>query len=89
MIENLAIGLVLGLIGIGVLGILVSGIKNVVNGKSDIKRVGAMGVPVVVFVISYATLGSANQAGVATMMFMIVAMILGIVVTGTRGTFKF
>lgn len=89
MIDNLAIGLVLGLIGIGVLGILVSGTRNVINGKSDIKRVAVMGVPVAIFAITYAILGSANQAGVATMMFMMVAMILGIVFTGTRGTFKF
>ena len=89
MIDNLAIGLVFGLIGIGVIGILVSGVRNVINGKSDIKRVAVMGVPVAIFVISYFTLGSANQAGVATMMIMMGVMILGILVTGTRGTFKF
>ncbi|WP_069130811.1 hypothetical protein [Rhodohalobacter halophilus] len=89
MIDNLAIGLVLGLIGIGVVGILVSGIRNVINGKSDLKRVGIMGVPVAVFAISYASLGTANQAGVATMLFMIGVMLVGIVITGTRGTFKF
>lgn len=89
MIENLAIGLVLGLIGIGVVAIFISGFRNILNGKSDLKRVAVMGVPVAIFVISYVTLGSANQAGVATMMLMIGAMVLGIVLTGTRGTFKF
>ena len=88
MIDNLAIMLVLGLIGIGAIGILFSGIKNVVNGKSDLKRVAIMGVPVVIFGISYATLGTANQAGVATMLFLLGLMIIGIVLTGTRGTFK-
>lgn len=88
MIDNLAIMLVLGLIGVGVIGILFSGIKNVINGKSDLKRVAIMGVPVVIFGISYAVLGTANQAGVATMLFLLGLMIIGIVLTGTRGTFK-
>lgn len=88
MINTLAIGLVLGLIGIGVFAILITGIRNVINGKSEVKRVAVMGVPVAIFLISYVSLGSANQAGVATMMFMMGAMILGIVLTGTRGTFK-
>lgn len=88
MIDNLAIGLVLGLIGIAVIGILVSGVKNIFNGKSDFKRVAIMGVPVVIFGISYAVLGTANQAGVATMLFLLGLMIIGIILTGTRGTFK-
>jgi len=89
MIDNLAIGLVLGLIGIGVIGILASGIKNVISGKSDLKRVAIMGVPVAIFAISYAMLGTADQAGVATMLFMVGVMLVGIAITGTRGTFKF
>jgi hypothetical protein len=89
MINSLAIGLALGLIGIGVIGILVSGVRNVINGKSEIKKVSIFLVPILVFVGSYLAMGTFNEAGVATMMFMMIVMILGIVVTGTRGTFKF
>jgi hypothetical protein len=89
MVENLAVGLAFGLIGIGLVAILISGIRNVINGKSEIRRVAALGVPVAVFAISYASFGTFNQAGIATMMFMMGAMVLGILVTGTRGTFKF
>lgn len=89
MINSLAIGLALGLIGIGVIGIFVSGIRNVINGKSEIKKVSIFLVPILVFVASYFTMGTFNEAGVATMMFMMLVMILGILVTGTRGTFKF
>lgn len=46
-------------------------------------------VPVAVFVISYFTMGSFEQAGVATMAFMIILMLISILITGTRGTFKF
>jgi hypothetical protein len=88
MIQNLAIGLTLALIGIGVIGILFSGLRNVVNGKSEIKKVSIMLIPVAVFGISFATMGSVAQAGVATMIFMVGAMALGILITGTRGTFK-
>ncbi|MDX1590946.1 MAG: hypothetical protein R3283_03225 [Balneolaceae bacterium] len=88
MIDNLAIGLTLALIGIGVLGIVFSGLRNVINGKSEFKKVSIMLIPVAVFGISFATMGSVAQAGVATMIFMVGAMALGILITGTRGTFK-
>lgn len=88
MINSLAIGLALGLIGIGIVAIAIAGIRNIANGKSELKKVSVMLVPVVIFGISYAALGTLNQAGVATMIFMLGAMALGIVFTGTRGTFK-
>jgi len=88
MVDSIAIGIVLGLIVIGVVGILVSGTRNIINGKSDFKRVAVMLVPVAIFGVSYAMLGTIDQAGVATMSLMVVIMLIAIVVTGTRGTFK-
>ena len=89
MIENLAIGLSLGLIAIGVIAIIFSGIRNLINGKSDFKRIIVMVVPAIVFVAAFAMLGTFVQAGVATMIFMISLMVLSIIVTGTRGTLNF
>lgn len=89
MISNLAIGLALGLILIGVIAIFASGIKNLAQGKSDVKRITVMVVPAIIFGASYALLGTFSQAGVATMVFMIGIMLLSILVTGTRGTFNF
>ncbi|MDX1640960.1 MAG: hypothetical protein R3220_04655 [Balneolaceae bacterium] len=89
MINNIAIGLALGLIIIGVIGIFISGIRNVMNGKSDFKKLAIMGVPVLIFGVSFALMGTFVQAGVATMIFMIALMILSILVTGTRGTLNF
>jgi hypothetical protein len=89
MVDTIAVGLVLGLMGIGVIGIAISGIRNVINGKSEFKRVTVMLVPVLVFVGSYLTLGTFDQAGMATLVFMMGIMALGIMITGTRGTFKF
>ena len=88
MVDSIAIGIVLGLIVIGVVGILVSGTRNILNGKSEFKRVAEMLVPVAIFGVSYAMLGTIDQAGVATMSLMVVIMLIAIVVTGTRGTFK-
>jgi len=88
MVDSIAIGIVLGLIVIGVVGILVSGTRNILNGKSEFKRVAVMLVPVAIFGVSYAMLGTLDQAGVATMSLMVIIMLIAIVVTGTRGTFK-
>jgi hypothetical protein len=88
MVDSIAIGIVLGLIVIGVVGILVSGTRNIINGKSEFKRVAVMLVPVAIFGVSYAMFGTIEQAGVATMSIMVVIMVIAIVVTGTRGTFK-
>jgi len=89
MINSLAIGITLGLIVIGVIGILVSGVINIINGKSEFKRIAVMLVPVIIFGISYATLGTLDQAGVATVVLMVAVMMISIFVTGTRGTIKF
>ena len=89
MIDNLAVGLALALIGIGVLGMLVSGVRAIIDGRSEFKKVSIMAVPVVVFVISYLTMGTFDQAGIATLVLMIGLMVISIVLTGTRGTFKF
>ncbi len=89
MINNLAIGLALGLVVLGVIGMFFGGIRNVVNGTAELKKTTIMLVPVAIFGIAYAVLGTFDQAGVATMVLMIGAMALGIMFTGTRGTFKF
>ncbi|TVR18314.1 MAG: hypothetical protein EA391_02605 [Balneolaceae bacterium] len=89
MVDTLAVGLAMALIAIGVVGIIISGIRNIINGKSEFKRIAVMIVPVIIFVATYALSGSFDQAGVATMVVMIGLMIVSIFVTGTRGTFKF
>lgn len=89
MVDTLAVGLAMALIAIGVVGILISGIRNIINGKSEFKRIAVMIVPVIIFAATYALSGSFDQAGVATMVVMIGLMVVSIFVTGTRGTFKF
>jgi hypothetical protein len=88
MAEVIFLGLGLGLLIIGVIAILVSGVRNVSLGKSSPKRVIVMVVPFVIFGIAYAATGSIDQGGIATMIVLITAMVLAIAFTGLKGTFK-
>ena len=89
MTVTIALGLALGLIGLGILGMLISGVQAVIRGKQDFKKIIMMLVPFVVFAITYGIFGVFSQAGVATMLIMMALMALGIVLSGVRGTFNF
>lgn len=88
MAANIALGLALGLIAIGVVATLGVGVKNVINGRSDLKRVSVMIVPIAVFGVSYASFGQYGEAAMATLLIMMSLMALAIVISSTRGTFK-
>lgn len=87
--NAIVIGLVLALIAIAVVLVLVSGAKNIANGKSDFKKIGVLSVPFVIFAISLVVTGGADVAGVVTMVAMMLFMVLLIAFTGLKGTFKF
>ncbi|HBQ59203.1 MAG TPA: hypothetical protein DD671_06160 [Balneolaceae bacterium] len=87
--EAISVGLAIALIVLGIIGILAAGVKSVINGKQDYKRVAMMAVPFIVFGISYALFGEIPKAGVFTAVFMLGTMVVTIVLTGLRGTFKF
>lgn len=88
MIVTIGIGLGLGLIGLGILGMLISGIQSLIKGKQDFKKIGTMLVPFAVFGVAIGIFGDISQAGIATMLFMLAAMVLLIFLTGLRGTFN-
>jgi len=88
MIVSIAIGLGLGLIALGVIGMLISGIQSVIKGKQDIKKIVTMLVPFAVFGIAYGIAGTVTEAAIGTMLFMMAAMVLLIFLTGLRGTFN-
>jgi len=87
--NAIVIGLVLALIAISAVLVLVSGAKNISNGKSDFKKIGILSVPFVIFLISLVVAGGADVAGVVTMVAMMLLMIVMIAFTGLKGTFKF
>ncbi len=89
MVENLAVGLALALMGIGVIGMAISGVRAIIDGRAQFKKVAIMALPVVVFVGAYFAMGTFDQAGMATLVLMVILMAVSILFTGTRGTFKF
>jgi len=88
MIVSIAIGLGLGLIALGVIGMVYSGIQSMIKGKQDFKKIVTMIVPFAVFGVAYGIAGTLTEAAMGTMLFMIAAMLLFMLLTGLRGTFN-
>ncbi len=88
MVETIAIGLGLGLIVIGVLLALAAGIRNVSQGRANIKKVSVMIVPLIIFGISYAIMGGVDTAAMLTLVVMMSLMALAIVISSTKRTFN-
>ena len=86
MIVTIALGLGLGLVGLGVLGMIIAGIRSVMKGKQDFKKIVTMIVPFVVFGVAYGIAGAVTEAAIGTLLFMMAAMVLTIFATGLRGT---
>ncbi|MBO6585912.1 MAG: hypothetical protein JJ953_07415 [Gracilimonas sp.] len=85
----ISVGLALGLIVLGVVTMAGAGVRSLVMGKQDYKKIGMMAIPFVVFGIAYAISGEFSDAGVMTAALMMLGMVAAIVLTGLRGTFKF
>jgi bacteriorhodopsin len=77
------------LMGLGILSMIFSGVRGIAQGKQDFKRIALISTPVIIFAISYLATNDVTKAGVLTTMGMMVIMIVSIVITGLRGTFKF
>jgi hypothetical protein len=89
VIVQIAVIGAMGLIGLGIVSMIVSGIKSLAQGKQDVKRIVIMAVPFIIFGVAYGVLGDIPRAGVLTTMTMMGIMVVSVVFTGLRGTFKF
>ena len=89
MADSIGLGIAMAMVGIGALGIIFSGIRAVMNGKSDFKRLAITTFPFIVFIVTFFAMGDASRAGITTLAVMIFLMILSIFISGTRGTFRF
>ncbi len=89
----IAIWLSLAMVAIGLLVIVVFGIKGLASGKHRIWTIGAMILPLVVFGICYAITASgpdpAITAVILTALVLLVAGIVAILVTGLKGIIGF
>ncbi|MDR8390558.1 hypothetical protein NC796_05355 [Aliifodinibius sp. S!AR15-10] len=88
MTAVIGIGIAIGLIGIGILAMIVAGIKSLTTGKQDMKRIITILVPFAVFGIIFGVAGELVDAAIGTMLFMIAAMMLFMLLTGLRSTFN-
>lgn len=84
----ISVGIGLGLIVLGVLAMLFAGVRSLMQGKQDIRKMGMMAIPFVLFGVSYAIVGEIAKAGVLTTVILMGLMVLSIALTGLRGTFK-
>lgn len=88
MYSVIGLGIAAGLIGLGVIAIIVAGVRSLKNGKQDFKKIITFLVPFAVYGVAFGITGSFNEAGIATMIFMMAAMLLFIVLSGFRSTFN-
>ncbi|MGM0505694.1 MAG: hypothetical protein ACQER4_00730 [Bacteroidota bacterium] len=88
MVDVIFLGLGVGLVVIGVIAILVAGVRNIALGKFSPKKMVVMLVPFAIFGVTFGTTGSADQSGIVTMIIMIAAMLVAILFTGLKGTLK-
>lgn len=89
MTIQVALMIMLAMIGTGILMMLMYGVKNLIKGKHEVQKIITMIVPFALFGVTYAVMGDGAAAAMATMMIMIGMLILFILVSGLRSTFNF
>ena len=93
VIVQIAVIGAFGLMGLGILTMIISAVKSMMQGKQDVKRILIMSTPFIVFAISYFVFAGSElqfeRAGVFTTITMMGIMVVSVVITGLRGTFKF
>ena len=92
VIVQIAVIGAIGLMALGIITMIISGIKSMVQGKQDFRRTAVMAVPFIIFGIGYAVMGDlvlrVEAAGVLTTLTMLGVMVVSVLFTGLRGTFK-
>ncbi len=87
MVAVVGLWIAAGLLGLAILAILFSGVRGAVNGNLDLKKIGVMLIPVVIWVIVLLITASWIKAGLLTMFIMLALMVIAIFLTGARGAF--
>lgn len=88
-IVPIILGFMLAILLICVVVIAIYGSINIVNGKHEWEKIGAILVPFVVFGIAYGIRGDSAEAGILTILAMMLLLAGFVLVTGLRKTFKF
>lgn len=88
-IVPIVLGFTVATIMLSILGIAAFGVKNIIAGKHDFMKVGAVLVPFVLFGISMGVRGDSAEAGILTILSMILLLAAFVLFSGLRRTFKF
>ena len=87
-IEQIAIYIVIALVGLSMLSILLFGARSIINGKVEPTKMIFLGTPLLMFVILGFILPSWAEAGVYTLVVLIALAIAAMMYTSVRGVFR-
>ena len=85
---SISLGLFLALTSIGILVVLAFGLKNLFSGRHEWSKIAVVLMPFLIFGGSYGYFKDFTMAGVGTFIAMILAMVLLILASGLRNSFK-
>jgi hypothetical protein len=88
-IVPIILGFTLAVILVCIVVMAIYGSINIVNGKHEWQKIAAILVPFLVFGISMAIRGDSAEAGILTTMTMMGILLIFILFSGLRKTFKF
>lgn len=77
------------LAGISLLLVMIFGVKNIVSGKHEWSKITIVAAPFVVFGVTYGITGEATESGLITFLVLAAVMLLLILYSGLRSSFKF
>ena len=88
-IEQIAIVIVIALVGLSLVSILLFGVRSIINGKVEPMKMAFLGFPFLLFgILGLATGASWAEAGIYTLVVMIAAAVLAMLFTSVRGVFR-
>ncbi len=80
--------IVMALMGLGLLSMLLFGVRSLVWGKVNILTLAILCVPIVVLVVLGFVVGDWARAGIFTIVIMLVLAVFSLLVTGVKGLFS-
>ena len=86
-IVVIAIYIVLGLMGLGLLAMLLFGVRSVVFGKVNPLTMAIVCVPIIILVILGFVMPTWAEAGIMTILITLGLTVLALLVTGLKGLF--
>ena len=85
---NIALYIVLGLIGLGLVAMLASGVRSLMFGKVSLMAMGIMAVPLVLLLVLGLSMGNWAEAGIMTIVISVGLTMLALVASGVKSIFS-